>query len=294
MYHAQSSRRCVTLSMDQMPTSSQALFELELKVIEVNQPIVDLIADNCSFSRSKIKQMMKQGEVWLQPNKVQSRNKTERRIRRAKTNLTAGDVVCVYHNETVYLTPPPEPTLIVDEGIYSVWSKPAGLMSSGTRFGDHCAINRWVEQHLAPQRDVHLIHRLDRFATGLIVLAHTKSAAADLSKQFRDRTVSKCYRVIVEGLVTEPLRIDSELDGKPSISQLTPTSVNQDTQQTTLEVTIETGRKHQIRRHLAGIGHPVLGDRQYGSGQGELALRSIKLAFDHPDTDDRMVYVLDV
>ncbi len=84
MYHAQSSRRCVTLSMDQMPTSSQALFELELKVIEDNQPIVDLIAANCSFSRSKIKQMMKQGEVWLQPNKVQSRNKTERRIRRAK------------------------------------------------------------------------------------------------------------------------------------------------------------------------------------------------------------------
>ncbi len=58
MYHAQSSRRCVTLSMDQMPTSSQALFELELKVIEDNQPIVDLIAANCSFSRSKIKQMM--------------------------------------------------------------------------------------------------------------------------------------------------------------------------------------------------------------------------------------------
>jgi tRNA pseudouridine32 synthase / 23S rRNA pseudouridine746 synthase len=293
VYHAQSSCRCVNLSMDQLPTSSQAVFELELEVIEDNQPILDLLADNCAFSRSKIKQMMKQGEVWLQPTKEQSRNKIERRIRRAKATLAAGDVVRVYHNEAVYLTAPPKPTLIADEGIYSVWSKPAGLMSSGTRFGDHCAINRWVEQNLAPQREAHLIHRLDRFATGLIVLAHTKSAAAALSKQFSDRTVSKCYRVIVEGIISDPLRIDSELDGKPSISKLVPTSINQDMQQTTLEVTIETGRKHQIRRHLAGIGHPVLGDRQYGTGEGELTLRSIKLAFDHPQTGNRMAYILD-
>lgn len=283
--------------MDPTPTSSQTsaqtVFELELKVIEDNQPIVDLIAANCSFSKSKIKQMMKQGEVWLRPNKDASRNKTERRIRRAKTTLAAGDTVCVHHNEDVFQTVPPEPTLVVDEAIYSVWSKPAGLMSSGSRFGDHCAINRWVEQHLAPQRDVHLIHRLDRFATGLIVVAHTKSAAAELSKQFRERSVSKCYRVVVEGVINESQRIESELDGKPSISQLVPTNINQEDQQTELEVTIETGRKHQIRRHLAGIGHPVLGDRQYGSGEGELALRSIKLAFDHPETGERMAYVLD-
>jgi tRNA pseudouridine32 synthase / 23S rRNA pseudouridine746 synthase len=80
---------------------------------------------------------------------------------------------------------PIAPKLIADEASFRIWYKPAGLMLAGTKFGDHCAINRWVETNQLPQRPVFIVHRLDRFATGLMILAHTKQAAGQISEQFQ-------------------------------------------------------------------------------------------------------------
>ena len=238
---------------------------------------VDLIASRTQLSKSKIKQAMTLGAVWTMKGKKNTR------LRRAKTRLQPGDTASIYYSEKILGFSPQEPRLICDQKTYSVWNKPAGLMSSGTRYGDHCAINRVVEKLF--DRPVFLIHRLDKFAKGVMVLAHSKSAAADLSKQFRQRTVQKKYRALVEG------ELESPLDGKDAISRVTPIDTNSGN--SIVEIQIDTGRKHQIRRHMASLGNPVIGDKQYGSGRyPELMLVAVSLAFDCPDTSDRVSFDL--
>ena len=244
---------------------------------------IELIAQATKLSKTKIKRAMTLGAVWT------SKRKKITRLRRAKTHLQPGDRISIYYSEKILSFSPPEPDLINDQETYSVWNKPAGLMSSGTRFGDHCAINRVVEKLF--DRPVFLVHRLDKFANGVMVLAHTKSAAANLSKQFQQRTVQKQYRALVEGELTSPLTIETPLDGKEAISRITP--IDSSSGNTLVEIQIDTGRKHQIRRHMALLGNPVIGDQQYGTGRyPKLILTAVALAFDCPNTNERVSFDL--
>ncbi len=244
---------------------------------------IELIAQATKLSKTKIKRAMTLGAVWT------SKRKKITRLRRAKTHLQPGDRISIYYSEKILSFSPPEPDLINDQETYSVWNKPAGLMSSGTRFGDHCAINRVVEKLF--DRPVFLVHRLDKFANGVMVLAHTKSAAANLSKQFQQRTVQKQYRALVEGELTSPVTIETPLDGKEAISRITP--IDSSSGNTLVEIQIDTGRKHQIRRHMALLGNPVIGDQQYGAGRySQLILAAVALAFDCPNTGNRVSFDL--
>ncbi len=219
---------------------------------------------------------MNKGAVWLR------RNGKIRRIRRATSPLQAGDVVTIHYSERILDTLPPEPVLIEDRETYSIWHKPAGLMSSGTRYGDHCAINRWIEKSW--QRPVFLVHRLDRFASGLMVLAHSKQAAALLSGQFHQRTTKKVYKAVVEGSVPHSFTMTEPLDDREAISHISPLDTNGE--QTLVLVAIETGRKHQIRRHLADAGFPVSGDSRYGRRRATgLQLAAVELGFHRPEDE---------
>ena len=262
--------------------------EISVTADEDGANAVDLLAGASTYSKVKIKRAMTSGAVWVKQN-----NKTKR-LRRAKAKLQKGDQVFLYYDEKVLNTEVVAPTLISEEKSFSVWYKPSGLLSSGSKFGDHCAINRWIEMNKKPQQSVFIVHRLDRFATGLIVLAHTKSAAAALSEQFKNRDVNKIYKVIANGILEEDCQIDLSLDGKESLSIVKLLEKDPEKNQCLLSVDIKTGRKHQIRRHLSHIGHPVVGDRQYGDDtKNELKLCACELSFNHPKTGQRMNYVLD-
>jgi tRNA pseudouridine32 synthase/23S rRNA pseudouridine746 synthase len=242
---------------------------------------VDLLAAESGLSRQKIKQAMKKGAVWMTHGKV------ARHLRRAKKPLNAGDTLHLYYNEAVLAEVPPEPVLIADEGSYSIWYKPYGMRSQGTKWADHCAINRWLEQNLIPERPAFIVHRLDRAATGLIVIAHSKAMAAAFSKMFRERTITKRYRVVVHGeypASETPTCYDGALDDKPSRSYARRLAYDSERDCSLLDVEIETGRKHQIRRHLVEAGFPVVGDRLYGrEGDAEnLQLSAVELVFTCP------------
>lgn len=256
-----------------MPTDIELHIPVEAEVMAV-----DLLVGHCELSRTRLKQVMQSGAVWL------TRAQSTKRLRRAKAELQPGDEVHMYYDAATIDSQPPSAQMIADEHDYSVWFKPSGMYTQGTKWGDHHAINRWVERHIQPQRTAQVIHRLDRHTSGLIMLAHSKAGAAGLSQLIRDRQIEKCYHAIVEGEFGAPgdqRRLDADIGEKQALSWVTVLAVANG--RSLLEVKIETGRRHQIRKHLQGAGFPIVGDRLYGEDASEgLQLCAVSLAFVSP------------
>jgi len=157
---------------------------------------------------------------------------------------------------------------VSDQQQYSVWYKPSGVLSHGSKWSDHCTVARWAEQHLLPERPAFIVHRLDKAANGLILLAHSKKMANQLSQLFENRQITKQYRARVFGeFPTQRVNITESIDNKPAISHVERLKFDSETQTSVVRVDIETGRKHQIRKHLAGYGYPIMGDRLFGNKQ---------------------------
>ncbi|MEL0081426.1 MAG: RNA pseudouridine synthase [Gammaproteobacteria bacterium] len=225
-----------------------------------------LLASASGLTKTRVKQVMQRGAVWWQ------QGDQVRRLRRAKRQVAAGEQLHLYYDARVLAMEPQAAILIADEGSYSVWNKPAGMLSQGSKWGDYATLTRYAEQHLTPERNAFLVHRLDRDARGLMVVAHTKSSARELSRQFQHREVTKIYRAQVSGRVPEnsqSIELTEPLDGKPAQSQVTLLGYDQTLDCSWVSVNILTGRKHQVRRHLAGAGWPIMGDRRYGESRPE-------------------------
>lgn len=269
-------------------TEKQTVLETHLGVKSADIKAVDLLADESHLSRGQIKKAMKNGSVWLE------RGGHVQRLRRADRKPVAGDVLHLYFNARIQEMKPSEASLIADEGDYSVWFKPAGMYSQGSKWGDHCSISRWAEQHLQPQGNAFVVHRLDRAASGLILLAHSKKAAGQLSALFRKRQVEKEYCVQVWGCFSaEPLCLNTDLEERSAVTHARRAALDEVAGKSLLVVRIETGRKHQIRRHLSGAGFPVVGDRLYGGGDDQdLQLQAVRLAFTCPMTGQPRGYLL--
>jgi tRNA pseudouridine32 synthase/23S rRNA pseudouridine746 synthase len=251
---------------------------------------IDLLAEQSGLPRQRIKDAMAKGAVWIK------RGRSETRLRRATKALLAGDRLDLYYDAELLQREPPAPTLIADERDYSVWYKPAGMLAQGTQYGDHCALLRWSETTLA--RESFLVHRLDREAEGLMVIAHSARAAKALSQlwQQAEKSIEKIYTVTVAGVLDSigaQRRIDLPLDGKDSATEIEVVAVDAETARTTLRVKLITGRKHQIRRHLAALGFPVIGDYRYGRGGEPLQLRASALRFRCPLTQRDRSYTIE-
>lgn len=246
------------------------------------QTAMDLLSENVPISKQKIKSVMKNGATWLESSHG------IHRLRRAKKLLDKEDTLHLYYDDVIQSNAPAAAELIADEGGYSIWHKPYGMYSQGTKWGDHCTLYRWAEQHLEPQRPAFPVHRLDRAASGLMILAHSRKMAQVFSEMFKNRKIQKQYRAIVEGDLNNidlPYTIKTAIDDKTAISRII--SLQAQGKNTIVTIEIETGRKHQIRRHLSEMGYPIVGDRLYGSGESEvdLKLQAVYLKFICPITD---------
>ncbi|HEU18347.1 MAG TPA: RNA pseudouridine synthase [Deltaproteobacteria bacterium] len=243
----------------------------------------DLLAARTGISKSKIKNAMIKGAVW----RCRGTGKPER-LRKATAQLSPGDRIELYYDETILSIEPPRAVCLNDEKRYSVWYKPPGLMTQGTMYGDHCSLLRQAEKEFTPRRTAYPVHRLDREAVGLILVAHTRDAAAKLSRLFREGKIEKRYQIEVPGNMTGMGgSITLPLDGKEALTDYHVETFNPATNTTTLTVTIGTGRLHQIRRHFDMIGYPVMGDPRYGRGNkntGGLKVTAMGLNFICPFT----------
>lgn len=255
----------------------------------------DALAACSGLSKARIKQAMNKGAVWHQGGKTKLR-----RLRKATAVVKAGDRLVLYYNPSILAIIPPEADCRLDMTHYSIWYKPAGLMTQGTRYGDHCALSRQVEKHFRMKRGVWVVHRIDREAAGLVIVAHSRKAAAKLSALFRSNRVDKHYAVWVSGDLMrsgEDSRIDKELDGKRAISDFRCLRYDRNRRETLVHVRIRTGRLHQIRRHFDHIGFPVMGDPRYGRGNAcadGLQLTAFRIAMDCPFGNGRVDVSIDL
>jgi tRNA pseudouridine32 synthase/23S rRNA pseudouridine746 synthase len=257
--------------------------------------LLDLLHLLTGLSRTKLKDAMSKGAVW-----IRRPGGKKRRIRRARATVRTGDSVWLYYDPDILSICPPEARLELDRRSYSIWYKPSGLMSQGSPFGDHCALPRQVEKHFAPERDVRLTHRLDREVAGLILVAHTKHAAARLSEMLQTNRIDKRYHAHVRGDLRSSAaggEISFPLDGRPANTTYTCLSYDESRDISAASIRIATGRLHQIRRHFDLIGHPVMGDPRYGRNNSDpsgLQLTAYSLSFNCPFSGDRINLSFDI
>ncbi len=284
-----------------------ASFEKHITIRKNDLSLLDCLSQNCpEISKQKLKLAMKYGAVWITSNTKKNQSGKTLRIRRAKKVLRVGDQIHLYYNETILFSEIKPAKLVSSEGEYSIWDKPGGMYSQGSKWADHSSICRWVElfglaDNQLELRPVFSVHRLDRATNGLIMVAHSKQAAARLAQLFESRKVEKQYSAVVKGeyLSTPEFQtLDTDIDDKTALSLVLSSVYKANKHQTSLIIEIKTGRKHQIRKHLSGVGYPIIGDRLYGKEikkvelQPDLMLRSCLLGFECPFTQEQRNYQL--
>jgi len=224
------------------------------------------------------------------------------------------------------LEAPPIEVLYADSELIAV-NKPAGMTVHPAPGHPHSTlvdalVARFPELAAMAEPDgvmrPGIVHRLDKETSGVMVVARTPFARTALSNQFKERSVRKVYIAIVRGVVardrmtiaraigrhpTERKRISvRSRNPREAVSHVTVLRrfVGGGNPSTLVAVRPETGRTHQIRVHLASIGHPCLGDPLYGGGSsvageegfsGRQALHALALAVTHPRSGERMEFV---
>lgn len=252
------------------------------ETVTQESPLVSYLSERTSLSKTQIKRLLNSGAVWIRRKNM---GKKLQRIRRAQATVYPGDYIELYFSRTILSEKPLTPQFISDEKEFTVWNKPPNMLTQGTKFGDHTSLVRFAEKQL--RKPVYLVHRLDRETSGLVLLAHTPSIAAEISQLFRAHSILKVYLCRVQGdfRKTHPPAgtIDLPLDGKRAVTHYEASEYDASSDTTLITITPQTGRYHQIRRHLALSGFPIIGDQRYGGKPAEiLALTAVHLRFQLP------------
>jgi 23S rRNA pseudouridine1911/1915/1917 synthase len=202
------------------------------------------------------------------------------------------------------MQPPPFQILYEDNHLLAV-VKPAGLATMGVAEGEPSLLSAakdYIKRRYQKPGNFYLgaMSRLDAHVSGLVLFARTSKAAARLTEQFRTRAVDKTYWAVVSGhpppeqycvdwLIKDERhrKMHRTSEGRPGAQEarLSYRRLRQIRQSWLLEVSLETGRKHQIRVQLSARGTPIIGDRKYGSPEpfpAGIALHARRLRFTHP------------
>jgi len=281
-------------------------------------------------SRSALQHLIKEGKVTVQGKTVKPHHK-----------LQAGDlVVCeIPQAETIRLQPEALPLDIrYEDDDLMVINKPQGMAvhpGAGRALGTlaNALLARYPElSQTGEEFRPGIIHRLDKDTSGLLVVARNEAARLALIEQMRARKIERRYQALVWGSVPDPelgqqfLRIDAPIGRHPTRRTRMAVLRQSDLERgaarpaatrvaikerflkfTLVEAILETGRTHQIRVHLAYLGHPVVGDPVYGARKAKANLRSVSqeirqsigdlpgqalhayfLAFEHPKTGEKL------
>lgn len=255
------------------------------------------------LSRSKIQNLIKSGAV-----------KVNDTLKKSSYSLKENDKIDfeIPETESIKIEPQNIPLEIVweDENMLVV-NKPSGMLTHPTSIErENTLVNALLYKYGDNLSDINgefrrgILHRLDRNTSGLLMVAKNNKAHEFLANQIKNHTITKKYRAIVKGVINEdefeinspigrnpnqPHKMMIREDGKPSKTIVKVLERFKDA--TYVELTLITGRTHQIRVHMKSINHPVYNDTLYGAGQGkvktdEQVLQSYFLRFTKPFKDE--------
>lgn len=247
--------------------------------------LLDFLALRFRLSKKKAKGLLDGRNVFV----------NRRRVWMAKHALKTGDEVEIYDS---ILDPPSKdgradaatPAILFEDKDYLIVNKEPGILSTGENS---------VQDMLREHRRLPALaaaHRLDRETSGAFVLAKHAGALEKAILLFRKHCVKKTYHAIVAGRLNSPSRtITTPIDGRRAVTRVR--TLDTGNVASHLQLIIETGRTHQIRKHLAAIGNPVLGDKQYGTRAridflsmrlDRHMLHASRIEFYHPITGERV------
>ncbi len=270
-----------------------------------------------AVSRSRLQKAIRNGDVLVDGEKVSPREMvSEGRVVQIREEVLRVDTV-----ETAIPLPQELPLdILYEDECILVLNKAPGMVvhpgngcSGGTIVNGalhHCGELPVFDEIDRPG----VIHRLDKETTGALIIAKTERAGRELMRQFHDRETRKSYLAVVQGWDLDDSGVCEGSIGRDSVrrTRMAVTENGRSARSTwevhercyeenwaVVQVEIETGRTHQIRVHLSNEGYPILGDSQYGfrknrsSGQARtvsrVMLHAAEIAFDHPETGQRMV-----
>jgi len=269
------------------------------KTIREPKPLLEALAELFPDStRTSLRQMLSSGRVRV--NGEIEKN--------AKRELESDDSIDVTAKSVQRALPPELAILFEDEHVIVVL-KANGLLTVATERERDTTAQAYLNTYLGAIGDerIHVVHRLDRETSGVLVFAKHFAAREALKEQFAAHSVDRVYVAVVEGRMVPPegtfrshlremrdlkmVSVKAHPEAKYAVTHYR--TIESKNGYSMLEVTLETGRKNQIRAHLSEAGHPVVGDRMYGSTVnpiGRLGLHAKLLGFDHPASGKHLVF----
>ncbi len=252
-------------------------------------------------SKTTLRQMLQTGRVRVNGEAEKD----------AKLEIADDDVVDVV-SKSVARQLPPGLTILHEDADVIVVLKAHGLLTVATERERETTAQAYLNAYLGAKRReerIHVVHRLDRETSGVLVFAKNFHARERLKEQFAEHSVERVYVAIVEGVIEPPCgTIRSHLFERPDLKMVSVEprddaklavthyrTIRSNGDYAMLEVTLETGRKNQIRAHLSEAGHPVIGDRMYGATSNpidRLGLHAKFLAFVHPTTGKKLSFTV--
>jgi 23S rRNA pseudouridine1911/1915/1917 synthase len=261
-----------------------------------------LVARYPQASRSTVRRLIADGRVRLAGKPVRS----------LKEPLKPGDKPVITDKKPRSVVLPQGLKAIYQDADLLVVEKPAGLLTATDENETRPTVLALAEQMLSKggKQRMHLVHRLDKDASGLLVLARGIPALANLKQQFRRHSITREYELIVHGKLENARgalknNLRETADGRVEIcpapagkpAMLDYRILRGNSERTLVRCRLYTGRKHQIRVQFAFLGHPIVGDPVYGTpmarrgSEGRLALHAVRLSLVHPRTKKTMDFV---
>lgn len=214
--------------------------------------------------------------------------------------MVGGDIITLLQSEEkeTYRQLELDLDVVYEDDYLAVIQKPAGILVSGNKFKtvDNALLQNLEKSTQSDAVRPRPVHRLDYPTTGCLLVGKTSSSIQALNELFEQKKIQKIYHAIVIGHMKSSGVINSEIDGKQSESHfqvIETVNSNRFEFLTLVELSPKTGRRHQLRIHLASLGNPILGDQEYGKedlilkGKG-LYLHASSLQFAHPFTQEHL------
>lgn len=220
----------------------------QVKPHEQGNTLIEVISDHLRCSKKQAKAMLDGKQVMV----------NDQRIWMAKHKVSTRDKIEVIRSEAQSIK---KIDIIKRSGDYLIVNKPAGLVTNSSAKSLEVRLQRELRN---PQ--LCAVHRLDRETSGCVIFAQNAEAKAAMIPIFKDQEVVKIYRAIVNGRVSDQLQtITRDIDGESATTLINV--LDRSRHASYLELRIKTGRTHQIRKHLAAVRHPVLGDKGYAGSK---------------------------